>query len=864
MAYRNVLLFGTALSALPALFSSPVHAQASPSAFTAGMRYDAARRVTGTISPDPDGAGPLPFRAVRNTYDAGGRLTRVERGTLSAWQSEAVAPASWSGFTVLETVQSSYDNGDRKIRDIVSGGGTVYSVTQYSYDTLGRPRCTGVRMNPAIFPNAAGAGGSLPADACTAGTASTTYGPDRITRTTSNWRGDVMRQETGVGTSERRDVATYNYTLDGQVQTITDANGNMSSFNYDGHDRMNYMFFPSATLPGEANGSDYEQYTLDANGNRTSVRRRDGQVINYTYDALNRMTLKDLPGTEPDVTYAYDNLGRMTQAARPSQPIDNINFTYDALGRRRTESSWVGTATSLYDAAGRRSRLTYPGSGLYVDYDYLDTGEMTRIRENGATSGVGVLVAFGYDGLGRRTSLTRGNGLVTSYGYDGVSRLASLGHDFVSPGGDVSMTFARNPAGQIATRTVSNTAYSFPASAVSVTDAHNGLNQITTTGGMSVTHDARGNVSVIGTAGYQYTSENQLRIGAGGAALAYDPLGRLYFAGISPPSRYLGYEGDRQIAEYDGYAGVLRRYVHGPGTDEPLVWYEGAGTGDRRWFHADERGSIVAVSAGSGGSEAIIRYDEYGRPHGPDGAGTMPTRFGYTGQAWVSEIGMWYYKARIFNSALSRFMQSDPSGYEDGPNIYAYVQGDPVNRADPTGRIACDSPSQNHVCMAQYRRAQEIAAARQQGVARAWAAEKRLVAAGSGTRNWTRAERAELLQTGRVRGYVGHHRNTVNGNPIEMARDPRNISFLTRAEHVEVHRAAGGYRVPITGQSLINRSYGPLSIFTGITGILSGRIRVDSLDNMISDVLGLPSTDDVNDYYRQLCGPNNPEGRPCA
>jgi hypothetical protein len=45
---------------------------------------------------------------------------------------------------------------------------------------------------------------------------------------------------------------------------------------------------------------------------------------------------------------------------------------------------------------------------------------------------------------------------------------------------------------------------------------------------------------------------------------------------------------------------VARRYVFGPGADEPLVWYEGSGTSDRRFLHADERGSIVAVSNGAG------------------------------------------------------------------------------------------------------------------------------------------------------------------------------------------------------------------------------------------------------------------------
>ena len=36
---------------------------------------------------------------------------------------------------------------------------------------------------------------------------------------------------------------------------------------------------------------------------------------------------------------------------------------------------------------------------------------MTKIRENGATAGVGVLATYGYDDLGRRTALTRGNGV---------------------------------------------------------------------------------------------------------------------------------------------------------------------------------------------------------------------------------------------------------------------------------------------------------------------------------------------------------------------------------------------------------------------------------------------------------------------
>jgi RHS repeat-associated protein len=635
--------------------------------------YDAARQTIGVIGPDPDGAGALKNRAQRMTYNLDGQVTKAEVGT-----TIGQTPAAFAAFAPLQQTIAAYDANARKTSDTLQVGSTSYALTQYSYDALGRLDCSAVRMNIAVY-------GSLPA-ACTASTLGSA-GPDRISKTIYNAASQVTKEQSAVGTADQSDEVTNTYNLNGTTATMADANGNLTTIIYDGFDRVSQTRFPTAGNGAVSSTTDYEGATYDANGNVTQRRLRDGQLINFTYDNLNRVTLKDTPNVaymDYDITYQYDLLGRSTRATNSAGHVNA--FIYDALGRMTTEQMYGSTTTYLYDLAGRRTRMTWT-DGFYADYNRLVTGEVSAIRENGAASGVGVLGIYAYNDLGQMTTLTRGNGTVTSYAYDPVARLASLTHDLGGTTHDVSTTFAYNPASQIASSTRSNDLYKWNGHYnIDRPYTVNGLNQLTTAGTVALGYDGRGNLTSSGSSTYGYTSENRLATSPQTTTyLGYEPSGnqilQFYNGGTATDTRF-GWSGGAMISEMNAATGgtITRRYVHGPGADAPLVWYEGAGTTDKRWLIPDERGSIVAMTNASGTVTAVNSYDEYGIP-----ASTNVGRFQYTGQAWLPEIGMYYYKARMYSATLGRFMQTDPIGYGAGMNMYGYVGGDPVNFNDPLG-----------------------------------------------------------------------------------------------------------------------------------------------------------------------------------
>ncbi len=388
------------------------------------------------------------------------------------------------------------------------------------------------------------------------------------------------------------------------------------------------------------------------------------------------------------VSYGYDAAGNVTSVTDGS---GTTTMTYDLCGRRLGRTDPAGrTMAYAYTAAGRLRTLTYP-DGHVVTYAHDAAGRLAT-----ATDWLGNQTVFQYDNASRVVQVTLPNGTKELSTYDAAGRLATRRSQTSTGTLIASYTYTRDAVGRIASveRNEPAALESVDSLATFAYDAANRVLTATVDGVVtSYAFDLRGNLtSKTGqgaTTTYAYDALNRLvsvSDGVNTTTYAYDGAGNRVVKTHNGSTTGYVREGGTVYCTLDG-SGAIQSYNVFAG----LLLYSLDTAGTISVYHGDERGSVVAITDGSGTVLQAYAYDPYGKVAAAAGALASPFRFVGKRGVLADENGLYHMQARYYDPDARRFVTEDPLGLAAGLNLYAYAGGDPVNRVDPQGLDPIDT-----------------------------------------------------------------------------------------------------------------------------------------------------------------------------
>jgi RHS repeat-associated protein len=239
---------------------------------------------------------------------------------------------------------------------------------------------------------------------------------------------DLARLKQAIEHEGTRGITSGSYAYDalGNVTDVTDANGTLRKYDYDGRSRRIGIHDPNA--------GDWQLFYTDGND---LERRVDpaGHVVRSTYDRLGRVTGEwhraagaaaetqvesyhyDAPSPEhPEYQNTKAELGWVEDAAGA------VFFGYNARGlvsekTRRWSDGKEHTTWNDYDAADRPIRRGYPNS-IYLSLQYDTHGQLAALGP--------VVPEIQWTPHGALSSMKLGNGIVDARGYDQRRRLEQM------------------------------------------------------------------------------------------------------------------------------------------------------------------------------------------------------------------------------------------------------------------------------------------------------------------------------------------------------------------------------------------------------------------------------------------------------
>jgi RHS repeat-associated protein len=445
----------------------------------------------------------------------------------------------------------------------------------------------------------------------------------------------------------------------------------------------------------------------------------------YTFNKAGRITqVQKVIGTATYTTgYVYNVGGELTQITYPSGRA--VQKSYDAVGQLcqvATQTSACGNSSSPfatipsptgYDAAGRVLALNY-GNGVAANYTY--SASRSQLSGLSYTNGSQTLFSLSYFYQQNSPNCTGAaaannghiqciadavdSGRTVNYTFDFLGRLTTAATNGSAnyPEWGLSETYDRY-ANRLSQSIVSGCVAPFTCPTSSLTFATNG--------GALTNHpdgwcfDASGNLLAKNPSTcppsaptYAFDAENRMVSDSpASAAYTYDGNGLRIQKAVGSTSTVYIFSGSRNIAEYDNGAvptSPTRENIYAGG--QLLTTITGGSTPTTTYFHPDHL-SVRLSTDGTLGSPT------YGQVIGQQGhfpfgetwyTQNSTTKRFYTTYERDAESGLDYALARYFDSSAARFCSADPlGGWPDNPqswNRYAYVQNDPIDLTDPSGK----------------------------------------------------------------------------------------------------------------------------------------------------------------------------------
>ncbi len=311
------------------------------------------------------------------------------------------------------------------------------------------------------------------------------------------------------------------------------------------------------------------------------------------------------------------------------------------------------------------------------------------------------VTTYAYDELGNVDQITRPDGSTAVYGYDRAGRLLSIvdSNPSLAEPTLFQADFTLDAAGRRVDATLDLPLD--PTLEPSATFSYDDANRLVARDGEVFAYDADGNL-ISGSLGgssrtLEYNALNQLvAIDGGAEILRYDADGRRASRQVGATTTFYVYDtAGRLLEEVDDSGAVTARYVHGLGLiSRQDTAQEQAGAGEVSVYHFDSRGSTLALTDSvTGAITDVYAYSPFGGVQ-RDPMNATPNPFTYNGRDGVvdDDNGLYYMQARYYAPELMRFVQKDP--VYDGElalpqslNRYAFVEGNPIEKIDPTGEF---------------------------------------------------------------------------------------------------------------------------------------------------------------------------------